>query len=370
MTIDKDDPNKGLENEKIVADSEKKEEQQATKAVDTAVGETKIKLSETSEDLNERARKELESLGLQAIPENVEVVAEMMTVPQHPKGYEDVIDALGNPDELKAKMEERGINSIIHSEGPTVWEHTKLAIESVDKLAGLSDEEKKDFKLVMLFHDIGKAEVLDSEDNNKLTEKRLEKGQLGRAMKNHENVRNDQMKAGLEKNGVEGAKLDELMLLIDNHMKSSMRQQGDKVLIPNIEALGPDDDERKRVLNLLVTVLKIDGDATEHLELKNGELVLSKNEKKTEINADKIWKKYIAAKKKVAAAEKKAIQKAEQAKFEQEVFGGKMADYLKGRGITPGPAFGKSIGMLKGVIARNRGKSPQEIKEIIDGTDL
>ena len=68
--------------------------------------------------------------------------------------------------------------------------------------------------------------------------------------------------------------------------------------------------------------------------------------------------------------EKKKKQEAEVA-FEVSVFGKKLSDYLvQDRGIKPGPEMGKAVGKIKGLIAVNKDKAPDEIKNIIDGLEI
>jgi hypothetical protein len=43
---------------------------------------------------------------------------------------------------------------------------------------------------------------------------------------------------------------------------------------------------------LLTLVLQADGNATEHIDLVNGELKYSKNEKKLKLDFASVWKKY------------------------------------------------------------------------------
>lgn len=145
-----------------------------------------------------RAEGELVSfkeLGIESCKENVELVIAQLATPQLPQGeggkYMPIIDQLGpngNPEKLKTAMQEKGIISIVHAEGPTVWHHTKLALENIQAGTG-TPEEKKELALILLFHDLGKTEVAGNEGNHAATTKKLANGVLQQSMIGHAEAR-------------------------------------------------------------------------------------------------------------------------------------------------------------------------------------
>ena len=101
------------------------------------------------------------------------------------------------------------------------------------------------------------------------------------------------------------------------------------------------DEERKEVVRLLTLALQIDGNATQHIDLVDGELKFSKNETKTQLNFDAVWKKYEEGKQLIQKAKEKEAKKKADAEYEKQIFGGKLSDYLiKERGLAPGKAMG------------------------------
>ena len=99
------------------------------------------------------AKKELADLGIEALPNNLEAFISQKNLQQHPVGYEDLLASIKDPYILKSLMKEKGIKSIIHSEGLTLWDHVKLSIQEID-LLDVPYEDKKDLKLIMFYHDM------------------------------------------------------------------------------------------------------------------------------------------------------------------------------------------------------------------------
>lgn len=334
------------------------------------IGLSSLEIPDDLKEFQERARQELVDLGLEASAENIEAVAMQLKTSQFPEGYDDILDKLDSPEELKLVMETRGIKSIVHSEGKTVWDHTKLALRQIEGIAGLSDEQRKDLKLIMLYHDCGKTEVYNSDENKTRTRKNLEKGELQQAMINHDKAGLDKIKKGLLVNGVEGGRLEIFMRVIENHMKTSLLEQDPKKTVALFELFGQTDEERKKVVELLTLVLQVDGNATERINLVDGQLKYSKNEKKLKLNFEEVWGKYEQGKEMIKQEQERQKKQQEEKKFEESILGESIPSYLQKRGVKPGPEMGRIIGRIRGVISQNKDKNPSEIKAIIDAMEI
>lgn len=317
-----------------------------------------------------RASRELAELGLEANRENIEAAVSQMRTSQHPEGCSDVVDSLDDPDKLKEAMTRLNVRSIIHSEGRTVWDHARASLQEIDA-SDMPDILKGDLKLIMLYHDLGKTEVADNPENTEATQKKLAKGELHRSMIGHAEAKNEEMRQGLQANGVEGGRLERFMTVIVNHMKTSLLEQDPKKTVKLFESFGQDDAERQEIVRLLTAALQADGNATEHIDLVDGELKYSKNEKKLALDFDAVWKKYEEGRKLIAAEQEKEAKKRADDEQERSIFGMKLSEYLTAqRGIPPGPAMGKAMGKVKGILAKNKGLAPEEIRKIIDGLEL
>jgi len=320
------------------------------------------------------AIKELEDLGIELIPENISAVIEQMQFSQHPEGFEDILSKLDSPEELKIAMEENGIISIIHSEGRKLWDHTKSALQEIETL-DMSSEMKKFLKLILLYHDLGKIVSVVKENNIQETEKRIKKGELHQVAIGHEDQRLEDIEAGLRSNGFTSERLNISMMLIKYHMKSNLMRQKAKKTVKLFELFGENDEERKAFVILLVLILQIDGNATDHISLVNRELEFTKNQKKLSIDFESIWKKYEEGQALIKEEESKRRKKEEEkkliSKLEHSIFGKIMIDYIKeDRGITHGPSVGKAVRKIKEIIQNNSEKSPDEIRDMIDVTEL
>lgn len=331
--------------------------------------ETAPQAQESSETDEMRLQRELLVLGIEASPENIKCVAEQMRTPQLPAGYDEITNNLNNPEALKSAMETKGVKSIVHAEGRTLWDHSRTALEQID-LLDISDEQKADLKLIMLYHDLGKTEVWNNAQNQEATKKKLAKGELHQSMIGHDKAQLDGVRAGFSANGIEGAKLTLFMKVVENHMQTNLVEQDVKKTVVTIESLGGDDAGRRKAVELLALVLQLDGDATEHIELANGELKYSKNEKKTEITADMIWDKYKEGKEKIAAEATKKKETESAAAFEMQVFGKKLSEYLmKDRG-KKGKEMKDASERVKKIIQENQSLPPEEIKKLVDAAEL
>lgn len=320
----------------------------------------------------EDAKKELAELGLEATAENMTAIKDQKESRQHPDGFQEFFHILedGDQDKLKQYMAEKNLKSVIHSEGPAVWDHAKLAILEIDALP-IPDETKKDLKILMLYHDLGKTTAGKSEQNIEQTKKKLAKGELGQSMIGHPKERLEDIGAGFRSNGITGDKLRTFMIVVENHMNTSLLDQDPKKTVKLFESFGATDEERKKVVELLTLVLQTDGNATEHVDLAGGEIQFSKNEKKLKLDFNAVWNKYQEGLNILRQeTESKKKQEAE-AGLENSILGKKLSDYLvQDRGIKPGPEMGKAVKIIKKLIDEHKNASPGEIKNIIDSTSL
>jgi len=320
----------------------------------------------------EEIARELLEFGLEARAENIQAALELKSTRQIPEEFADILGDLSDPEKLKSAMIEYDINVIIHSEGSTVWDHVRAAFHQVEIL-DIPDDQKKRLKLLMLFHDWGKTVVVAEPINIDQTRKRAAQGELAQAMIGHEKEKLSEIKAGFLANGVSEKELPSLTKIVENHMqnKVSFLEQNPEKTVKFFESFGETDEERKTMIELFVLVLQIDGLAAEHVSLsEDGELVYSKNEKKSELSFEKVWNKYEQSKNILAAAvEKRRADEVKKA-FEISIFGGKLADYLLSRGIVKGLGMSEVMEKVRKIIAENQNKKPEEIKAIIDAVQL
>lgn len=317
-------------------------------------------------DKPEGAKKELEELGFETNQENIEALLTQQETRQHPEGYKEILDNLDNPEELKKAMQERGVTSIVHSEGGNVWEHSKAAIEEIESM-DISEEEKQDLKLIMLYHDLGKTESINDEKNKKQTDKNLEKGRLFQTMIGHQKEKTQEIESGFKANGIEGEKLQRFMTVVENHMQTSLLEQDPKKTVKLFQEFGDNEEDIKEVVKLLVNVMQADGNATQRIELEEGDLKYSQNEDKLRLSFDEVWKKYEEGKKIIEKEEEKKKQKEAEEELEKEVFGKKLSEYLmKDKGVESGPNMGKYIGAVKKIMKDSEGMSPEEIRAAVD----
>jgi len=83
-----------------------------------------------------------------------------------------------------------------------------------------------------------------------------------------------------------------------------------------------------------------------------------------------IWEKYEQGKTIIAQEEAKKQREQAEANQEMKIFGMKLSDYLKQRGVKPGPAMGQAVRLIREIINNNQGEPEDKIKEIIDGISL
>jgi len=316
------------------------------------------------------AQKELQELWIETSTNNINALLEQQNTPQHPKGFEDITSNFNNPEELKKLMIKMWIKSIVHSEWINVWDHSKMAINEIESMQ-IPEETKKDLKLIMEYHDLGKTTSRQNTKNIEQTQKKLEKWELHQAMIGHQKEKLVEIESGFKANWVDGQKLKIFMTVVENHMNTSLLEQDPKKTVNLFETFWDNEEEIKKVVELLTLVLQADGNATQHIDLIDGELKYSKNEKKLKLDFASVWKKYEEWKNILQQEEEKKNKQESESAFEILIFGKKLFDYLsQNRGIKPWPEMGKSISKIKNIILENKDKSPEEIKKIIDVTEI
>ncbi len=329
--------------------------------------QNKINLPFTPEE-RELALRELMSFGLEGNNENIEAVVSQMKLVQHPAGFKEILNSLGDEEALIKAMTERGINKIVHSEGANLWAHVKNALKEIE-IMDLSAEEKMDLKLIMLYHDLGKTVVASNDKNIEQTKKKVAKGELHQAMIGHHLEKLEEIRSGFSANKIEGSKLEIFMRVVENHMNTAILEQDVRKTAKLFDSFAEGEDEIKRVVKLLVAVLQIDGNATEHINLVDSKLQYSRNEKKTAFTFEMVWQRYLEGKKILKEEELNKKKQEEQGSMEVAVFGKKITEYLiNDRGVSPGPAMGRSMVKIKKIMQENKDLLPAEIKAKVDET--
>jgi len=255
----------------------------------------------TEEGLAEKeARTELSAFGLLETPENIRAVIEQRNTKQHPDGFEDIFQNINDDEYLKKRMAERGISSIMHAEGDTVWNHVKLAMIHASE-EEQNAEERRDLALIMLYHDLGKTAVRDTEENKTVSQERLLKhGDLVQTMRGHDEARKEDIEKGILSNEIPREKAVLFSKLIENHMKQdAFKDCAPKKLAKIIQTFGEDDSERKSSLLLLLKIFKTDSGATRVVELVDGEIQRHPKVPYTDMGA--IWEKYEEGKRQLAS---------------------------------------------------------------------
>lgn len=243
-----------------------------------------------------KAEEELLKLGLTIIPENIQAVMDLQKTMQHPEGFERMVET-DSLDELRKEMKEKNIKEIIHTEDPSLWIHTKLAI-TLAGLMDISEEKKADLKLIMLYHDLGKVGMKDTPEIKKIQKKELEEGKLYKVAKGHALARSKDIENGFRANGLEGEKLKFFMRIVENHMETQLAQMPGHQLVSLFRKFGTDDEKIRDAAELLALAIQVDDNACSQVELRDdGRLGSFKEENKTGYDFDKIWARYQEAKK-------------------------------------------------------------------------
>ncbi|MGA2417745.1 MAG: hypothetical protein ABSF55_00680 [Candidatus Staskawiczbacteria bacterium] len=244
-----------------------------------------------------KAEEELLQFGLQVVPENIKAIVDLQKAMQHPAGYGDIVKSDSLEDIGKA-MRKRKIKQVIHIEDASLWIHCKLAMKLVEFLP-IPEEKKADLKLIMLYHDLGKVGMKDTQEIRHIQRKEIDRGKLYKVAKGHALERPQDIENGFRANGISGRKLEVFMNVVQNHMETSLSEMTGPKLAKLFEGFGKTDDERKEVAELLALAIQVDGNACMQVAFnESGELQNPKKENRTGADFDKIWAKYLEAKEK------------------------------------------------------------------------
>jgi len=249
-----------------------------------------------------KAEEELLELGLPSLPENIQAVIDQHKTFQHPEGFERIVE-LDSLENVADAMKEENIKRLIHAEGPNLWIHSKFAIKLVEFL-DIPEEKKRDLKLIMLYHDLGKTTpgMEERPEIQEIQRKELEKGKLYQVSKGHATERSQDIEAGFMANGISGRKLEVFMDVVKSHMGNHLSEMSGLELVKLFEPFGRNDDERKETAELLAFTIQVDGNACSQIELcPDGQLQSPKKVNTTGEDFDKIWAKYIDSKKESGA---------------------------------------------------------------------
>ena len=242
-------------------------------------------------DEREVAVQELLELGLEATDRNIAVVLEEQKTRQHPEGYDEVLDAVNDPVALARVMKERKITHLVHGEGRTVWDHTKLSLQKVNE-SDYTDEEKQELRMILLYHDIGKTVVAERKINKDKTQENLEKGKLCQSMIGHQNQLKLDIRNGFKENGVRGERvLDAYIRVITNHMNIHLTDMKDVKLAELIDGFGEDVETREEVVRVLLRVIQFDSAASRSIKLEGDEV---REEVREQPTFGDIWHRYAA----------------------------------------------------------------------------
>lgn len=312
---------------------------------------------------------ELVELGIDPIRENVEVVVAQKAIHQHPGGFETVIANLSNDRALCEKMIEYDIRSIIHAEGRTVWDHVKKCIRIVNDLP-IDKKLRTRLRLILFYHDFGKIAVAHSSLNQEATQKRIDKRRsLHAAMIGHETAELEAIENGLRANGMSGDELQKSLVVIKNHMHSTLASGKPTKTAEIIDSFAPTEEERKEITILLTYVLQVDGLATDHVELKDGKIIRSHNTIKAATTFDGIWSNYIAGKKMQQTQEAVVSSQKRDHMFILQVFGDTIQGYLRSRGVSVGDSLTIATRNLRAYLRACRHLPPDEIRTKVDLLD-
>jgi hypothetical protein len=238
-------------------------------------------------------------LGISPLPENIKAVMDYQKTPQHPKGFEDIVE---NPNysvgEIASAMKEKRIEQVIHIEGPSVWSHCKGAIKLVE-LMDIPEDKRADLKLIMLYHDLGKTDpgLSETSESRDIARRELRKGKLYRVTKGHAEEKLSEVEAGFMVNGISGRKLEVFMSIVKNHMVK-LHEINDKKLVELFDGFGGDDEEKKEAAELWAWAMQADSNSTSSIGLtEEGGLKTIKGENTAGAEFGALWQRYLDARK-------------------------------------------------------------------------
>lgn len=262
---------------------------------------------ENKESQEVKAEEELLKLGLKTVPENIRAVLELQKTRQHPENfkfernktvfYKDIVES-DSLEYIGDAMKDQEISRIVHAEDPYLWVHCKLAM-TLAQFLDIPQEKKDDLKLIMLYHDLGKATpgLEDRPDIKAIQRKELEKGKLYKVAKGHATERSEDIENGFKANGISGRKLEVFMNVVQNHMETSLSEMSGTKLVKLFENFGTTDEEKRETAELLAFAIQVDGNACQYLEFDDkGQLLNPKKVNTTGRDFSKIWEKYEAEK--------------------------------------------------------------------------
>lgn len=254
-------------------------------------------------------KKELASMHILPTNENIKAVYIMQNTPQWPEWYDEMYKNLDNPEKLKTLMKGKRIKKMVHVEWPTVRDHIKLAMKTVE------GEDIKS-RLITLYHDLGKNEVYDNDLNKRMTIGTVTSWKLFQVMTGHADASQRMIKEGLKSNGLDSKAIEFCMNIIRNHMQRDILERKDPIKINAFfEQFWKTDKEIEEAIQYLVWMFNIDHLSTDNITLRDdGTLEYSKDVKEKKFSYEAMIRQY-----KTAAEEaKKIIQKKENIREKQE----------------------------------------------------
>lgn len=319
----------------------------------------------------------LEALGLDVNAENSEALRLQYETRQVPTDVPDIAAALeGGPANVDAHrlgmlMREANISSIMHAEGLTVGDHVVAVMAAADAIPNLSDEDRHDLRILVLYHDRGKTEVATSDKNLAQSEKQRANGKLSVSMIGHANPAEltqtwPKIKTAFAANGVSDEYVPRFLKVVEIHMDFLVRftpeflakivpSQADqrdikavKQLYDFVHNLAPTDDERQWILAKVNLLEHADGAGT--LEVVLGPSGAAEFTAKP-ISPDAVqtgallWERY--------QEECRAFERAdlEKAMIAEVLDGQSIGDYLAAHGIPRGPEMRIAQKRVKALVA-------------------
>lgn len=271
-------------------------------------------------------------------------------------GFDDIVENLSQPDKVLIPiMKKHGITEIIHSEGPTVWDHVDRSVQAVDEL-DVSEKDRNLLKLAMLYHDYGKTIVVHQEENLSRTDERAREGRFHTAMYGHQSEGLDFVESELRKKKLSQKDIEEVLFMVRNHMEFRLCKEPPKRVA---DVLGEEDPYRR--LNLLYYTVWCDARATESIKLEDGKLVKEDmSDRVPEDFVEKAWNIYLPE-------QANRNEKKKQAEIQQrikEAFGEeKPGHYFMALGMK-GSEIGEAMKRVEKMA--KKGLTPSQIKVKVD----
>jgi hypothetical protein len=242
------------------------------------------------------AEQELAGFGIEALPANIEMVEACMNSTQVNDPEKPIYELsqqvmAGNADEaeLRKMLEEHvpPIKKIVHAEGVTIWDHVKTGLKQIEEMD--VDEKKKAFyKIIFLYHDIGKTDAKVREANAEKNSKPVNEktGQYSVSFVGHADFENmddgkgDKVREAFAANGFSDEEVETGMWLIAQHMSGGIIDAKSKIA----NAAKIYNATTPEAYQDLIRVLQVDGGASVHFTVDEG---YSNNETKSNIDGEK-----------------------------------------------------------------------------------